>query len=44
MTTRDFFADYHEWHYSEFVDQELREMFQDTTPQPENFEFDDVPF
>ena len=44
MTTRDFFADFHSEHYSEFVEAELREMFCDTTPQAEIFEFDDVPF
>jgi hypothetical protein len=43
MTTRDFFADFHPEHYSEFVEAELREMFCDTTPQDENFDLD-VPF
>ncbi len=43
MTTRDFFADFYELHYSEFVEAELREMFCDTTTQDENFDLD-VPF
>ena len=43
MTTADFFADFHSEHYSEFVDAELREMFQCTTTQDENFDLD-VPF
>ena len=43
MTTADFFADFHSEHYSEFVDAELREMFQDTTPVDGNFDLD-VPF
>lgn len=44
MTTRDFFEDFHSEQYSEFVEHELREMFCDTTPQDQKFEFDDVPF
>ena len=43
MTTADFFADFAYEHYSEFVDHELREMFQCTNPQDENFDLD-VPF
>jgi hypothetical protein len=43
MTTADFFADFAYEHYSEFVDAELREMFQCTNPQDENFDLD-VPF
>ena len=43
MTTADFFADFAYEHYSEFVDHELREMFQCTIPQDENFDLD-VPF
>ncbi len=43
MTTADFFADFHSDGYGEFVDHELREMFQDTTPVDENFDLD-VPF
>ena len=43
MTTRDFFADFYELHYSEFVEAELSEMFCDTTTQDENFDLD-VPF
>jgi hypothetical protein len=44
MTTRDFFADFQYDQYSEFVEAELREMFCDTTPQDQKFEFDDIPF
>lgn len=44
MTTADFFADYAMEQYQEFVEQELQEMFRDTTPQDEKFEFDDIPF
>ena len=44
MTTRDFFADFQYDQYSEFVDAELREIFQCSDTHPENFEFDDVPF
>ena len=44
MTTADFFADFHYDQYQEFVDAELREIFQDTSAHPEFFEFDDVPF
>jgi hypothetical protein len=43
MTTADFFADFAYHQYSEFVDHELREMFQCTNPQDENFDLD-VPF
>lgn len=43
MTTADFFADFAYEQYSEFVDHELREMFQCTNPQDENFDLD-VPF
>lgn len=43
MTTRDYFEDFHLEQYSEFVEAELREMFQDTTPQDENSLLD-VPF
>ena len=43
MTTRDFFADFYNDAYQEFVEAELREMFCDTTPQDENFLLD-VPF
>jgi hypothetical protein len=43
MTTAQFFADFHESHYSEFVEHELREMFQDTTPVDEKFDLD-VPY
>ena len=44
MTTRDFFEDFHSEQYSEFVEAELREMFQCTDTHDRNFEFDDVPF
>lgn len=44
MTTRDFFADFAYDQYSEFVDHELREIFQCSDTHAENFEFDDVPF
>ena len=44
MTTRDFFADFQYDAYSEFVDAELREIFQCSDAHPENFEFDDIPF
>jgi hypothetical protein len=44
MTDREFFAQTQlEW-YQEFVDQEVREIVQDTNTQAEFFEFDDVPF
>ena len=43
MTTAEFFADYSDTHYSEFVEAQLREMFQCTIPQDENFDLD-VPF
>lgn len=45
MTTdNDFFRlDQQQW-YAEFVDAELSEMFCDTNPHPQKFEFDDVPF
>jgi hypothetical protein len=44
MATNDFFADFAYHQYSEFVDHELREMFQCTDHHDENFEFADVPF
>jgi hypothetical protein len=41
---RDFFQqDQQQW-FEEFVDTELSEMFQDTNPHPQKFEFDDIPF
>lgn len=43
MTTADFFADFHDEYYQEFVEHELQEIFQDTTTQEENFLLD-VPF
>ena len=44
MATNEFFTAYQYDAYSEFVDAELREIFQSTIPQDENFEFADVPF
>lgn len=44
MTTRDFFADYAMEQYSEFVDAELREIFQCSDTQDEKFSFEDLPF
>ena len=44
MTTADFFADFAMEQYSEFVDAELREIFQCSDAHDEIFEFDDVPF
>jgi hypothetical protein len=43
MTTADFFADFAYDQYSEFVDAELREIFQCSNTQDENFDLD-VPF
>ena len=43
MTTADFFADFQYDQYSEFVDAELREIFQCSNTQDENFDLD-VPF
>lgn len=45
MTTdNDFFKqDQQQW-YQEFVDAELREMFDNTNPHTQKFTFDDVPF
>lgn len=43
MTTADFFADYSDTHYQEFVEYELSQIFQSTIPQDENFDLD-VPF
>ena len=44
MTTRDFFADFYNDQYSEFVDAELREIFQCSDTHPENFDLADLPF
>lgn len=44
MTTADFFADFQYDQYQEFVETELREMFQCTDTHARNFEFDDIPF
>lgn len=42
--SNDFFRlDQQAW-FQEFVDHELSEIFQDTDPQVEKFEFDDLPF
>jgi hypothetical protein len=43
MTIAEFFADYSDTHYSEFVEHELTKIFQSTIPQDENFDLD-VPF
>lgn len=43
MTIAEFFADYSDTHYSEFVEHELARIFQSTIPQDENFDLD-VPF
>lgn len=43
MTTADFFADFDNEHYSEFVEHELMQIFQCTIPHTENFDLD-VPF
>ena len=43
MRLADFFADFHDLHYSEFVEHELSKMFCDTTPQDENYDLD-VPY
>lgn len=43
-TSTEFFADFAYAQYSEFVDAELSEMFCDTTPHPENYTLEDVPF
>ena len=43
MTTNEFFTSYQYDAYSEFVDAELREIFQCSNPQDENFDLD-VPF
>jgi hypothetical protein len=43
METQDFFRlDQLQW-YQDFVDQEVNAILQDTDPQIEFFEFDDVP-
>lgn len=44
MTTTEFFADFHSEQYQDFVDAELREIFQCSDTHDRNFEFDDVPF
>ena len=44
LTTTEFFADFHYDQYQDFVDAELREIFQCSDAHAENFEFDDVPF
>ena len=44
MTDSEFFQlDQEQW-YQDFVDAEVSEICQDTNPQIEFFEFDDVPF
>ena len=43
MATNEFFTAYQYAAFDEFVDAELREMFQCTNPQDENFDLD-VPF
>jgi hypothetical protein len=44
METQDFFRlDQEQW-YSDFVDREVIAIREDTDPQIEFFEFDDVPF
>jgi hypothetical protein len=43
MTTADFFADFNDAHYSEFVEHELSKIFQCATTQEQFFEFDDLP-
>jgi hypothetical protein len=43
MTTADFFADFYDTHYSEFVEHELSKIFQCGNHHQENFDLD-VPF
>ena len=43
MATNEFFTAYQYEAFNEFVDAELREIFQDTSTQDENFLLD-VPF
>lgn len=43
-STTEFFADFAYEQYQEFVDHELREIFQCGDTHDKNFEFDDVPF
>lgn len=44
METQDFFRLEQEQWYQDFVDHEVNAILQDTDPQIEFFEFDDVPF
>lgn len=44
MTTTNFFADYAMEQYQDFVEAELREIFQCSDTHDRNFEFDDIPF
>jgi hypothetical protein len=44
MATNEFFTAYQYQPLQEFVDAELREIFQDTSTHAEFFEFDDVPY
>lgn len=44
MTTRDFFADFAYEQYSEFVDAELREIFQCSDTHDKNSDLADLPF